>query len=85
MSKRLQVILDDSEMLEIQRVAKRHQMTLAEWVRQTLRAARRREPEVDTEKKLKAVRAASKHSFPAGDVNSMLSEIEQGYGVSSKE
>ena len=72
-------------MLEIQRVAKRHQMTLAEWVRQTLRAARRREPEVDTEKKLKAVRAASKHSFPAGDVNSMLSEIEQGYGVSSKE
>lgn len=33
MSKRLQVILDDKEMRDIQRIAKRRQMTVAEWVR----------------------------------------------------
>ena len=41
MSKRLQVILDDKEMRDIQRTAKRQKMTMAEWVRQALRTARR--------------------------------------------
>ena len=43
MSKRLQVISDDEELLEIQRIAELKQMTVAEWVRQTLRAARKGE------------------------------------------
>lgn len=79
MSKRLQVILDDAEMSEIQRIAERRRLTVAEWVRQALRAARRQEPEVDTGKKLKVVRAAARHSFPTADVDRMLVEIEQGY------
>jgi len=41
MSKRLQVILDDEELAEIQRIAKRQRMTTAEGVRQAARAARR--------------------------------------------
>jgi hypothetical protein len=52
MSKRLQVILDDAEMNEIQCIAQRRRLTVAEWIRQALRAARRQEPEVDTDKKL---------------------------------
>ena len=84
MSKRLQVLLDESDMEEFQRIAERHQLTLAEWVRQTLRAARRQEPRIDTDKKLKAIRAASRHSFPTGEIDGMLAEIERGYGVSSK-
>ena len=79
MSKRLQVILDDSEMREIQRVAQRKRMTVAEWVRQALRAARRQEPTTDARKKLEAVRAATRHSFPTGDIEQILSEIERGY------
>ncbi|MDJ0863411.1 MAG: antitoxin [Gammaproteobacteria bacterium] len=79
MSKRLQVILDDAEMNEIRRIAQRRQLTVAEWVRQALRAARREEPEADAGKKLKVVRAASRHSFPTADVDQMLAEIEQGY------
>lgn len=79
MSKRLQVILDDREMREIQRAARRHRMTVAEWVRQALRAARREDPETDARKKLEVVRAAAMHSFPAGDIEGMLSEIERGY------
>ena len=79
MSKRLQVILDEEEMRAIQDIAKRHRTTVAEWVRQTLRAARRQEPRVDTERKLKTIRAAVRHKFPSGDIQQMLVEIESGY------
>jgi hypothetical protein len=73
------VILQDSEYREIQRAARSRQMSLAEWVRQALALARRREPVGDVGKKLEIVRAATKHEFPAGDIDTMLSEIEQGY------
>jgi SOS response regulatory protein OraA/RecX len=79
MSKRLQVILDEDELRAIQEIAKQHHTTVAEWVRQALRAARRKEPRVDAERKLKAVRAAVCHQFPAGDIQQMLAEIESGY------
>ena len=79
MSKRLQVILDEEEMRAIQDIAKRHRTTVAEWVRQALRAARRQEPRVDAERKLKVIRAAARHKFPSGDIQQMLSEIERGY------
>ena len=79
MSKRLQVRLDDGEMREIQRMARRHRMTVAEWVRQALRAARRQVPGTDTRKKLEVVRAAAQHSLPTGDIQQLLVEIECGY------
>lgn len=79
MAKRLQVILRDPEYREIQRVARSRHMSIAEWVRQALELARRREPSSDMGKKLDAVRAAVRHDFPAGDIESMLGEIESGY------
>jgi len=79
MSKRLQVLLGESEFREIQRMARRHRMTVAEWVRQALRAARRREPLGEADKKLDVVRAASRHTFPTADIEQMLAEIERGY------
>ena len=79
MSKRLQVLIEEKEWAEIQRAARAHRITIAEWVRQALRAARRRQPQRDSEKKLKAIRAAARHSFPTGDIEQMLAEIEQGY------
>ena len=75
----MQVLLDETELRAIQRVARSKQMTVAEWVRQTLRAARRREPANDARKKLEAVRAATRHSFPTADIEQMLEEIESGY------
>lgn len=81
MSKRLQVILDDKEMRDVQRTAKRQQMTVAEWVRQALRAARREVPLADAKKKLGVVRSATRHEFPTGDIDQMLQEIDQGYQV----
>ena len=44
MAKRLQVILKDPEYREIQRVARSRHMSIAEWVRQALDLARRRDP-----------------------------------------
>ena len=83
MAKRLQVILRDPEYREIQRVARSRHMSIAEWVRQALALARRREPSSDVGKKLAAVRAAVRHDFPSGDIDSMLAEIEDGYSAGS--
>ena len=80
MAKRLQVILQDSDYREIQRVARSRHMSIAEWVRQALEAARRREPASTFGKKLDVIRAAVRHEFPSGDVDTMLAEIERGYG-----
>jgi hypothetical protein len=44
MAKRLQVILKDPEYREIQRMARSRHLSIAEWVRQALDLARRREP-----------------------------------------
>jgi hypothetical protein len=79
MSIRLQVLLDEAEMQRIKRAAEARRMTVAEWVRQALRLAERREPLGDTEKKIEVVRAATRHSFPTADLDQMLREIEQGY------
>ena len=79
MSKRLQVLLPDPEMLDIQRLAKRERLTLGEWVRRALREARASRPAVEPETKLKAVRRAAAYSFPTADVGRMLDEIERGY------
>ena len=79
MSKRLQVVLDDAEAREIHRLARRHRMSVSEWVRQALRIARRQEPEMDQRKKLQVVQIAVRHSYPTADIDKMLSEIEQGY------
>lgn len=79
MSQRLQVLLDEEEFAEIRRVARRHRMTVAEWVRQALRAARRDEPVEEPKRKLAAVREAARGSYPTADIATMLAEIERGY------
>lgn len=79
MSKRLQVLLEEGEMADVRRAARRQRLTTAEWVRQALRAARRQAPEGDPKRKLAAVRASARHEFPTGDIGQMLAEIERGY------
>jgi hypothetical protein len=79
MAKRLQVLIDDSEYREIRRIARSRHLSIAEWVRSVLALARREEPLVNTSKKLDAVRVAVHHSFPTGDIQQMLAEVESGY------
>jgi len=84
MAKRLQVIVQDPEYREIQRMARSRRMSLAEWVRQALDQARRRQPLGDVEKKLEAIRAAARHESPTSDIDTMLAEIERGYTAGPK-
>lgn len=79
MSKRLQVLVDESELHEIQEAARHQHMTVAEWVRQALRTARRRQPRIVARQKLETIRAAAEFQFPTADIERMLAEIEQGY------
>ena len=77
MSKRLQVLLDEEEYKEVQGVARRHRVTLAEWVRQALRRARSDHPGT-VDAKLRVIAEASQHNFPTADIEVMLREIEAG-------
>ncbi len=79
MSKRLQVLLDDAELREIRRIARAQRVSVAEWVRQALRAASRREPLGEAGRRIQSIRAASHHAFPTGDINELLADIERGY------
>jgi len=80
MAKRLQVILQDPEYREVQRMARARRMSIAEWVRQALAVARRQEPLGGNGKKLAVIRAAAQHDFPVSDIDGILAEIEKGYG-----
>jgi hypothetical protein len=84
MAKRLQVIMKDPEYREIQRAARSRHMSIAEWVRQALDLARRREPVAGVSKKLEIIRAASQHDYPVTDIDDMLAEIEKGYGTGAQ-
>ena len=83
MSKRLQVLVEDAELREIQRAARARRVTVAEWVREAMRAARRSEPRRPAERKRAALAAALRHDFPSSDIAPMLQEIERGYSGDS--
>lgn len=79
MSIRLQVVLDEEEMKAIRDDARRQGVTVSELVRRALRDSRRQMAAGEPSRKLAAIRAAARHSFPSGSIQQMLSEIERGY------
>jgi len=80
MSIRLQVVMENAELDAIRAVAREQGMTVSQWVRETLRQARRKVSGGDAERKLAAVRAADRHAYPTADIDQMVAEIERGYG-----
>ena len=78
MSKRLQVLLSDDEMSDIQILASREHLTVGEWVRRTLREASKQKSVRDAATKLAAIRRAGEYNFPTADIDQMLRAIEQG-------
>ena len=78
MSKRLQVLVDEGDFAEIQALASRDHVTVAEWVRRALDEAKRRQPAGDPGAKIAAIRAAARHAFPVDDIEPMLAEIARG-------
>jgi transposase-like protein len=84
MSIRLQVVMEDAELDAIRAVARERGMTVSQWVRETLRQARREVSSGDAERKLAAVRAADRHAYPTADIDQMVAEIERGYGEANE-
>jgi len=78
MTKRLQVLLEDDQLARVREAAQRRQLTTAEWVRQSLRATLDDERSLGVSDKLEALALASRYSFPTGDIDQMLVEIETG-------
>ena len=72
------MLLEEAELREIQKAARRERVTVAEWVRRALRQARKEGPVRDTTRKLDAIRHATQHEFPTADIDRMLDEIERG-------
>lgn len=85
MTSRLQVIFEDSELTEIRRFAQEQRMTVAEWVRQTLRRARQSAPGNPAQRKLLAVREGYTGNYPTADIEQMLAEIDSGYNTALPE
>jgi hypothetical protein len=54
-------------------------MTLVEWVRQTLRLARREQSLETVRSKLDAIEVAMSYEFPTGDIEQLLEQTEQGF------
>ena len=79
MSKRLQVLLDDADLRQIQRLARDRRMSTAAWVRESLRTTVEAETRVDLDAKLATIRRAVDHNFPTADIDRLLDDIESGY------
>jgi hypothetical protein len=82
MTTRLQVLLDDEELADIQRHARQRHQTTAAWVRDALREARERRDVANAQeiaRRLAAIEKAYGYSHPVGGIERMLEEIERGY------
>ncbi len=70
--------MDADELRGYREAARREGLRLSEWVRLRLREAERDGPAKKAEQKLRAIRVATSCSFPTGDIDQMLAEIEAG-------
>lgn len=80
MSKRLQLLIPESEFEALRTMAQEDGVTVSEWVRQAIRQARRPRGGDDRGRRVAAIEAAHRHAFPTGDIEDVLAEIERGYG-----
>jgi hypothetical protein len=57
-------------------------MPVAKWLRKVLKPAARSNKDLD--QKICAIREAANYSFPVGDMDEMLADIERGYSGGSR-
>lgn len=76
--------MEPADYRAVLKAARRKGLTMAQWVRQVLRAAYVDTPSGRVGRKLEAIRRAAQHKFPAPEIGQMLAEIETGYGVAEE-
>ena len=70
--------MSEEELEELRQAALRERLTLSEWARRALRRARKAQGGPTPQGKLLALERAMAHSYPTGDIDEMLSDIEGG-------
>ena len=73
----LQVSLSEEEYGDLKAIASWRGQSVDDWARDALLKARNEQSHT-VESKLKAIAEAAKHSFPSGDIEDMLAEMEAG-------
>ena len=73
----LQVSLSEEDYCDLKAIASRHGQSVDDWARDALLKARNEQSHT-VESKLKAIAEAAKHSFPSGNIDDLLAEIEAG-------
>lgn len=75
----MQVLFQPREYKTFQHLAKEMGLSLGEWVRQALRFQAAAVSFKSATVKIKNIRKACRYSFPTGEIDQLLSEIEKGY------
>ena len=70
--------MSEAEAASLRQVARRAGLTLSEWVRRALRAARDTQAGPSAPSKLEALERALGCNHPTGDIDEMLAEIDRG-------
>ena len=78
MSTRLQIVMSEAEVASLRQVARRAGLTVSEWARRALRAARNAQAVPSPASKLEALERALSCNHPTGDIDEMLADIERG-------
>ena len=78
MSTRLQIVMSETELASFRQVARRAGLTVSEWARRALRAARNAQAVPSPASKLEALERALRCNLPTGDIDEMLADIERG-------
>ncbi len=79
MSIRLQVLLDEEELMEVKELAVQEKLTVSAWVRRAIQHEKKERPGTAARKKLQRIQSAANYDFPSGDYSEMAAEIESGY------
>jgi hypothetical protein len=79
MSKRLQVLLKSDEYKTFQVIAEEAGYKLGEWVRQILRKKVSEISLKSPQQKLASIRKYHQLTYPTGEIDQMIKEIESGY------
>ena len=77
MDTHLQVPLSREEYRDLKAIASRRVQSVDDWARDALLKARTEQSHT-VESKLQAITEAANHSFPSGNIEDMLAEIEVG-------
>ena len=73
--------MNEEEIEDYRRVARREGLTLSEWARSALRKARRSLSGPTPERKIAALDRALTCGHPTSDIGEMLASIEDGRGL----